>query len=1705
MGIEPNFAKSTVAPLDDIRADYERGAYLSAFRRSQAIAPLATWRGAEARILASRLAGNLGAMRLADWHVIRAYRETPDHAEAMWYFANFLSRVRGPLRAWRFLNSRELSADATPAQTSHWYSLKGRVLGFLRDFDGAEEWFAKAQALGWQSWTDMEIAGVLLFEDRVSEAEDLVRRTLDRRPWYRPAVQWLAHFLVQRERDDEAVALLEEGCRRLEAGALWLQYHLLLRELGRFDDAQHALDQYVNHSPLLETVALESLAGTQADIAYWRGDWPSAKRHADRALELCEASKRSRKDEHPFHRHFAMALEQPRPPRTGIELPVPFVRQNYETCAPATLAAIYRFWGQDVDHLETAEAITYRGTTQGKERQWAEKTGFVAKEFTVTWDAAVALLDRGIPFALTTPEITSSHMQAMIGYDSVRRSFWIRDPGERHKREFFADTFFDRYEATGPRGMALVPADRAELLNALSLPDEELHERRYRVEIALDEHRRADAEAEVIALEAAHPDHLVTWTARRHLEGYDGDVPGMLAVTEKTLARYPRDPRSLLAKVSFLRELGSRDDRLALLKSLAEDKKSEPACWQQYAQELSEDAREHVRARLYLTKAIRYSPMDSIGYSALARLSWDQRNFEEAFELDRFAFCLEQKDELLARNFFSSARTLGRTEEALAVLRKRFERFGGKSMLPARTLYFALLELERVDEAMATLQRALELRPSDGNLIAFAGESYMARGDLAKTREYLNRAKGMCQPGLWLRYSAGLARQENDLPRCRDLWRQLLDIEPLANDAHRGLVQTVAEIEGRTAALAEIERLSERFPHNFQLAQLRLEWLRDEPAPVRETAIRRLIELHPSSAWARREYAIVLCEQGQFGDAKAQADLAATLEPKNPSLWTTRFYIHSTMGDLVQAKNDAQQAVRMSVDLEIAQQDLLFLCDTLAERREALEFIESELIRQVTFGQGLLFFRDLAQGTLEQEELLASLEKGLAARPDLWHAWSALIRQLSLMGRYDDALPRAHQAVERFPHRPELWLDLAAVHRGRDDASAELDALTRAVAISPSWSPGQLALASAYERADRLADARAVFESAIARNPLVAQNHVALAEFVARRESKENAIEIAQRAVQLEPGHVSAWNNYLSWSAQTKTIEKAVDFARQLIEQRPGEARAWMRWAHALSSRPIDPDPAKDRANVDAILRAYDEALRRNPRLLDAYDFKATLLAEVTRYDEALEVCRPVVYGDRPPVPLLGRAAWILARKGDTPAAITAMREVLNRDRNYVFGWTNLADWLQSQGRWQEYLEAAENMVRVNPANVVGLAYCGEAKLRLGRRDEGLADLARARRISPHYAFAGILLFEEHFAAGELDLARDDLAQLSKHVPGDEVTARELQLAVRSNDKNQALAILHKLGRADGEAGGPLESAVRTLEAAGWRDETLDALRQLAADRQSHPFAAILLCERTPVDSPDFDNNLRWLDQSIARLGQKMRAMDLKAELLAAAGRHSEALEVCKAPTSPEAVLPLRGRAAWIKYQRGDHAKAIKSMKAVLAESPLYYWGWSQLAIWAEAQGDHETHLEAAERLIQMAPRDPLAFVERSRALNNLGRIDEAFADHRHAVELNPGNTALGLDLIERYLSRGPAGLNEARTTLELIAPFLAPEVADDRRRLIDYLGQPLWKRILMVCTFTGPKLTDVNRRDQSAGFGVIAVLAILALTVMRLLLNRTP
>jgi tetratricopeptide (TPR) repeat protein len=1190
-----------------------------------------------------------------------------------------------------------------------------------------------------------------------------------------------------------AVAILQEASQHLESASVVAQLAHLQIELGLYSEARSSYERFAQLSPMLDKEGTKWLTARRSDTAYFCGDYALAAEWAKQVGT-------------PFYNQLVERLSKLPPEASRVVLPVGFVRQHHMTCGPATLSTISRFWGMPAEHLGIAEEICYDGTPATSERHWAQQNGWTVREFTVTWENAVALIDRGIPFTLTTVEPTSAHLQAVIGYDSRLRMLIMRDPYLRHSVEAWADALLECYRATGPRGMALVPSDKASLFEGLDLPDAGLYDLFHRLQQALLKHNRtaADAVYQRMATDAAN--HRLTLQARYSLAAYDADHTNLLACTEQLLELFPNNANLLLSKLSCLQELARRDQWMALLQQLCSQKSSHPVFWQQYAQVLSDDAREYNKAIHLLRRAIRFMPTDADNFYTLANILWYQRHFQEAFELYRFATCINDKDHKFAFAYFSAARYFKQTEAAILLLGQRFQRFGKQSPQPAQTLFWAYSQVERMGEAFAVLETAFELRPDDGELLLYAAKVYASNGNFDRAATLLDKAKDKAPYASWLRTAASLALYRGELVTALELWQRIVETQPLAMDANRSVARLLAETKGNVTALEFLQQACDRFPHSYALHQLWSQWLYDEDPTLAEPVLRHLIEINSVDAWTRRQLALVLGKQRRFEDAFLQADIAYQLYPHSPSYYCVYGSLCVWAGLLAEAKNAYREAIRLSVDTDGAISQLLSICDSKEERHEALNFVYQELVRQVIFGDGLLAYWEQARYVLEADELLTKLRAALEARPDLWHAWSAMIRQLGEMNQLDEALELAQQGTERFPLLPRMWLDLSWVYRSRQDQEGEIKALKQALQISPSWGTAVRQLSEVYEQAGEFDQSRQLLEEAIVGTPLDPYNYGYLADLLWKLDEKETAIAHLEKAVQLEPGYTWAWDTLGDWSKQLQRKEVVVQLARDLTVRRGGEARSWLLLAETLT----ESEDLKQR------LAALDKAIALNPRYLDAIDLKAKLLAQVERYEEALAACHPEDWGKQVPSLLRARAAWIEGKRGNLQLAIEQLRAVVAAEADYYGSWQQLAEWYYQTGADAEYLEAADKMVQLAPSDAIAWGYRGDAKLRTGDRAGAKADFRRAIELKPDYSFAGLCLFDEQLADNELDEAAQTLELLRTHVGGEFVLAREVQLAAVFGNESTATQCLRQLCLSQSDEYWPIEAVTKAMREAGW-------------------------------------------------------------------------------------------------------------------------------------------------------------------------------------------------------------------------------------------------------------------------------------------------
>lgn len=1394
--------------LSSIAQLYEHGRYWQAWELAQRCAPLARWQGSRAAALAGRLASQLGDERLGQVIRRRSCRAHPGDLQAAGDWLYILLEREGPLAAWEALRTQVDDPAQAADVRADWRVAGAGVYHRLRDFARAAECLDRAAELApGDAWIVVGRAYHAAACDRPGQALDLLAAALAINPDLRPALQSRAHHLHQAGRDDEALSGLTVAAQRLEVAALWSQLAVIHETLDHPVEALACLDRYEQLSPLRRKDTHDWLAARRCDLHAACGD---------RTAAIAAGSGCA----HPFIKDLVANLAAAPADARRVELAVPYVRQDHNTCAPATLAALARFWGTDADHQAVAEAICYDGTPDWRERAWAEDAGFATVEFTVTWDSAVALLDRGVPFTLTTTRPDSAHLQAVVGYDAARGTLLIRDPGSRYRSEAMAKGLLASQRAHGPRGMALVPRAQTDRLTGLELPERDLRDLLNRLRGALGRHDRTAAAAAATALAQAAPVHALSCQARRNLAWYDADPAAAARASADWLALHPELPIPALAAVNDLRGGEHRAERLRRLETLAALPSPPAECLRRLAEELRADHREHARAERLLRRAIAQGS-EGPAWADLADLRWRAGSRDQAVDLYRIASCLNAAWESYAQAYHRCAHWQRRGDEALAHLRQRVAAAGARSSEPALTLCGVFDRFDRTAEAQAVLAAALALRPEDGDLLLAAARYRLAWSDETGAAAALAAAAGRAHRSDWLRAAAAAARRAGDTATALAHWQEVLEREAMNVDAQRAVASLLSQRSGRPAALAHLAEVAARFPHHVALAELRYDWLRDSDQAA--AVLRGILDAHPDNAWAWRELAWSHLRAGRLAEAASAAEPSWRLDGPCVVNHNLRGDLALAGGDRDGARREWRAALTIDADSTWALDQLIAAGVDAGERRADLAWYQGQLESQVLEGTALEAFRRHAAHLLDADAMLAVLRAAHAARPDLWQSWSQLGAALMQRDLTAEAKQLATSACERFPLLPRVWIDLANACAATGDGGGRRQALERAGVLSPGWSEAATRLAECQRDAGDRAGAIATLERAIGRDPLEAHNHGWLAELLlagSAADQRQRAGDHLERALRIDRGYGWAWD-----TLARHDHARALALAHELTAANPGDAEAWIDLANLLA----------DDARAEA-LAALDRALVLAPRYVNAHDLRARLLAESGDQAGALAATRPAAWGEAPPARLRRRAAWVRHRGGDGAAARAELRRLLADDPNDQQAWSQLSDWCLAAGgdELAEAETAAVHLTRLAPRVPQSWGYLGDARRARGDRAGAKEALARALALDPDYRFAGNVLFDLHCRDRELDAAEAVLGTMAERSPGGWMRKQRVDLAVLRRSCDAAVSALAALCAEADPPGDAIDQAITAMTKAGWGGEASRVVDE-AIEREQPP------------------------------------------------------------------------------------------------------------------------------------------------------------------------------------------------------------------------------------------------------------------------------
>jgi cellulose synthase operon protein C len=1328
--------------------------------------PWEEWRLTELRFLAFRCLGHLGKQRSADAIAWRLARDGFESPEFIPYYLGLLFDRRGGVSAWEACRQLD-DSNFGPREATRLLCRRAEIASFYRDFSRAEEFLLAARLREDNRVVRYYQAYLLYLQDQYQPALEQVLELLRSEPDYRSAIQLAAYLLQVTGDAQSAIGVLHEPAFRMQSVPVANQLFSLYLEAGDYDRA----GECVTH---IENLLLDEQPASIRLVNRLKSDLLCAQQRYADAIPYLELTS-------PFHNKVYASIKLNRDKITASELRrkvlgVPFVRQSHMTCAPASIAAVTAYLGRPVEQQVIANDISYDGTPAFAERKWLEQQGWNPVEFEMNYASVKDLIDSGFPILLATVEPGSAHLQVLVGYDESMNVLIMRDPNYPRLQEMLARESIEYYAADGPRCVVLADETRIGELDRMPLQARDLYDLYFRVNKALNENNPAAAADFISAMAEVCRDHRLTLEARRAFAIYEQNEIQVLTTTEALLGKFPNNVNLQLSKISSLSYLYSEARKRDYLETLC----MQPDCHflikSRLAEELRFDEREAERTRKLLVKLLRQNSLHAATLFSYAGFLWSQREFVAAYEVYRFITCLEDKNEFYAASYFKAARFCKDADKALEFLYDRFNRYKHKSSGPAISLFNALDSLHRTQEGLEVLEDAMQALPGDGELLAFTAREYLYVGDLEKNDALMKRAAPLVRKTHYLELLAENCEMQQDREQALEYYSEILRAEPLHANAAASLVRLLREQGDDESAREFIDEQLSQHPDNYRLLRQKTIWAGGQDLDSQVDALRALLDHHPDQAWAYVELCRIHLQQFDTEKALQMIGEAIDRQPSEAEAHCVHGHVLVAADKPAEARAAYRRAIELSCDCTEAFQSLIELALDNDSQIGELEFIYQQLLTQVTHGEAILKFQEIASNWMTSEKLLEILNEANAARPDLLHSWLALAIQYRERDMLDLAMTTLDQAVARFPLVPRLKLEKAELYRLQEMLPQAEQELRAAMELAPGWATAGTRLSEILEAQGNFEAAIETLKDLIRAAPTEPTPHGYLASLLWRIGDSRQAIESIRAAIAIAPGYVWAWNRYHEWCRQSNHVTEIIAALERARVAMPANADLAITHSQVLEN-------GRERVEV------LEGFLQKYPRNLDVNIEYISLLVQQRNFSRALEVSDESKWGQKVPLAIRANHAWIRHVQGYVDDAILEMEAVVEQNPNYYDGWRYLTNWYSAKGDSAKVIESCQQCLKLYPNNPSVLCFVAEALIEHNSSDRIQIEklLKRAYYLNPADQDNGLTYIDYLLDQDKLDEAQASIEVLERQFDNPYTVYRKLHLQCRKRDSDRAL------------------------------------------------------------------------------------------------------------------------------------------------------------------------------------------------------------------------------------------------------------------------------------------------------------------------------
>ena len=1428
--------------LQRLLSDYDENRFVQAYDWVRPIWPSLDGLSAlsvEELVHGGRLAYRVGGYHYRNHLFDLAYEKEPQ-SPLVQYFARYTNR-----RRWHILTQLSdyeentlLKTDCPILQAS-WLASQATFFASIRNFKRAHELLDRAREFGQERpWISCCTAEVFIQQDKRKEALRAAEEAWQSSLGMPAAASILGKTLTQSGHVDKAarelMAYANTSCQSFEVAlvALWYQLAHAEGQQGRDvrslnEEANELARKLDSMAPLADSITKMRLTIARLDCAFHIGD--------DEAVAQYTKELKS-----PFFKAIRKNLKGKKEGSRRI-LPYRPVYQKRNACVPASVASVLGTFSVHLDEDELANELTYRGTALWRAVYWLREKGFIVRPFLASPDIVCKLIDEGVTFVHTFTGLTASHAVAVIGIDKNAGTMIWHDPDSERWGQILLDRMKEGEEPVGPLAFAVVPKEKAHLLDCLANEHIEAHDTLLAYESALDKASLEEANGILKDFEAKFEDTPFAQRLRARHYLLHGDRHKAIELLEGLLEDYPACLALRMELLHSLRLTRNTARVRQVLKDIVEEKRlpgiRKNETWRyppttyvvQYADYVGVRADNFKQAIELLHKALERTPLDATAHHVLGDILWRKGDFEKALISFRVASSLAETDEHYAQAYCNTLRLVGREEEGLNYLRLRVGELG--SLLHGGQVYGTLVStLEDYgypDEAIDVLENALQARPEDSLLAAFAASFWLRMGRWEEARTSLGVVKEKASLEVYSRAAAYFYHRAGKWRQALEHCQNLLIECPDDLDNCRLYLLLLAQGEGEERVLARALEWSQKYEDHDDFEELLYEQLRNQgKAEQCEKLIRQRLKRNEGDVWAWRELGHILLNNGVFldgGELETVCDKCRSLSPQAPA---TVFLL----ARVCKLRGDTDEAI-----------DLYF--STLEQNPSLLAAYDA--IHSLLMDKNQ---EELQAAYSRMEDCLSrSTEKQLVIR-------SFVFSKATTLG-FDAALDTVEKLRRECPDVPELietWADLH-LHfgSGRRSAKEVIEFLEKALNRFPNHFDLRFSLAHAYKCSGEPEREEAAFAEILRRQPLNSQARLFVAHAKTRNGEAEKALELLKEGTDIQPLDCSLWNGLADFCWDEGLIEEALDVYEKALVKLPRDddllesyvSRLSFLGAHDRALAVIDEqlDKFDDRPylhylhaqilkhsehhfRADEVEKSLRRALELDKEFYTAADILAVSLTEQHRYEEARRVMKnfPPMADDGP---RQARLAWIRRQSGEKDVARREMCRVVENSPLSQWAWMRLMDWLEEDGVWTEAKEVVHSMPKAFDNDPSMRSRRLELLERAGVKQKEL-DEEWQRLIDdfPEHETLCLRRIDMLLDRKEYERARSivDLSSVY-HKRSPYLMARKVVVLAGLKDKEKALATALKLWSLPGDDGGwPEQTSWQAIKSACWEREAAE-------------------------------------------------------------------------------------------------------------------------------------------------------------------------------------------------------------------------------------------------------------------------------------------